>query len=166
MKFANGTEITNLRNVRRFPDGAYILNVDIVTETDPFETVEYVARSSDIAETGQWVYQQIIEGNIDGEITDWVPPPPPSVEEVCNKIRAIRDDKLKYEVDPIVSNPLRWNILTEARQQAWIDYRSALLDLPQNPEFPWYDTVVVTDPSGSIVDISNVPWPIKPLLMG
>ena len=102
MKFDNGIEITNLRNVRRMPDGAFLLNVDLVAPGDPSETVEYVARDGDVAVTGQWVYQQIVEGNFEGTITDWVPPPPPSVEEINNQIRAARDQKLKYEVDPIV----------------------------------------------------------------
>lgn len=164
MKFNNNIEITNLRNVRRMPDGAFLLNVDLVTAEDSLETVEYCARAGDIAETGQWVYQQIVEGNFEGTITDWVPPPPPSVEEIGNRVRYIRDQKLRNEVDSIVSNPLRWNDMTETQQQAWTDYRRALLDLPNNPSFPWYDTVVTIDPAwGARVDINNLPWPTKPL---
>jgi cell pole-organizing protein PopZ len=164
MKFDNGIEITNLRNVQRTHDGAFILDVDLVTKDDPFETVKYCARDGDVAETGQWVYQQIIEGNFEGEITDWVPPPPPSVEEVAAQVRAVRDQKLKSEVDPVVSNPLRWNDMTEAQQQAWTDYRRALLDMPNDPAFPWYDTVVTTNPAwGSSVEVSKAPWPTKPL---
>lgn len=163
MKFDSGIEITNLRNVQRMPDGAFMLNVDLITLEDPFETVTYCARSTDFAETGKWVYQQIIDGNFEGEITDWVPPPPPSAEEVGNRIRAVRDQKLRNEVDPIVSNPLRWNEMTETQQQAWADYRRALLDMANDPAFPWYDTVVTTDPAwGSSVDVSKAPWPAVP----
>ena len=164
MKFNNGIEITNLRNVRRMPDGAFLLNVDLVTLEDSLETVEYCARGSDIAETGQWVYAQIVAGAFEGEITDWVPPPPPSAEELGNQIRAARDQKLRSQVDPIVSNPLRWNDMTEIQQQAWTDYRRALLDMPNDPAFPWYTTVVTTDPAwGSSVDLSKAPWPNKPI---
>jgi hypothetical protein len=164
MKFDNGIEITNLRNVQRMPDGAFLLNVDLVTSEDPLETVEYVARDGDVAVTGQWVYQQIVDGNFEGQITDWVPPPPPSVEEIGNQIRAARDQKLRSQVDPVVSNPLRWNDMTEAQQQAWTDYRRALLDFTDNPSFPWYNTIVTTDPArGSSVDISKAPWPAKPV---
>lgn len=158
MKFNNDIEITNLKNVRRLPDGGFLLNIDLLTPTDPLETVEYCARSGDIAETGKWVYQQIIEGNFEGEITDWVPPPPPSVGEVSIMIRSVRNSKLKSEFDLIATNPFRWNDLTLEQQQAWTDYRRALLDLPQNPEFPWYAAVTST----GYEDLSVVPWPTKP----
>ena len=164
MKFENGIEITNLQNVQRMPDGSFLLNVDLVTSSDPLETVQYCARDNDVAETGQWVYQQVIEGNFEGEITDWVPPPPPPVEGIGNQIPGVRDQLLRYVVDPVVSNPLRWNDMTETQQQAWADYRRALLDLPSNPSFPWYNTVVTTDPVwGARVDINSFPWPTKPL---
>jgi hypothetical protein len=163
MKFENNIEITNLRNVRRMPDGAFLLDVDLVTATDPFETVEYIARDGDVAETGQWVYSQIVAGEFEGEITDWVPPSPPSVEEIAAQMRAVRDQKLKFEVDPVVLNPLRWNDMTEVQQQAWADYRRALLDMPNDPAFPWYTTVVTTDPAwGSSVNLSKAPWPTTP----
>jgi hypothetical protein len=164
MKYSNdGIVIQNLRNVQVMPDGAYVLEVDLETETEKMETVRYVARDGDVAETGQWVYQQIVEGNFEGEITDWVPPPPPSVEEVAAQVRAVRNQKLQFEVDPIVSNPLRWNDMTEAQQQAWTDYRRALLDMPNDPAFPWYDTVVTIDPAwGSSVELFRAPWPVAP----
>jgi hypothetical protein len=163
VKFDNDIEITNLKNVRRLPDGGFLLNVDLVTLSDPLETVEYCARNGDVAETGKWVYQQIIKGNFEGEITDWVPPPPPSVEEVATQIREARNNKLVTEVDPVVSNPLRWNDMNEAQRQAWTNYRRALLDMTNNPEFPWYNTVVITDPAwGSSVNISKAPWPTAP----
>lgn len=163
MKFDNGIEITNLRNVQRHPGGYFILNVDLVTSESSLETVSYVARDGDVAETGQWVYQQIVEGNFEGAITDWVPPPPPSVEDIGNRVRYVRNQKLRNEVDPIVSNPLRWNDMTEAQQQAWTDYRRALLDMSNDPAFPWYNTVVTTDPKfGSDVDVSKAPWPTAP----
>jgi hypothetical protein len=159
MKFNNDIEITNLRNVQRMPDGAFLLIVDLKTPTDPLESVEYVARDGDVVETGQWVYQQIIEGNFEGEITDWVPPPPPSVEQVSEMVRQLRDRKLQTEVDPVVTNPLRWAEMAAEEQQAWTDYRRALLDLPSDPAFPWYEEVT----SDGYADLSVVPWPTKPM---
>jgi hypothetical protein len=157
MIFNNGTEITNLRNVQRFPDGAFLLLIDLKTPTDPLESVEYVARDGDVAGTGQWIYQQIVEGNFEGEITDWVPPPPLTVEEVSEMIRQSRNGTLTSVVDPVVSNPLRWNEMSETEQQAWTDYRRALLDLPQDPDFPWYIM------SAGYVDLTVVPWPTRPM---
>jgi len=65
--------------------------------------------------------------------------------ELAASLRAQRDEKLLMEVDPIVSNPLRWNELTEAKQTEWAQYRTDLLNLPQQSGFP-----------------NTVTWPTKP----
>ena len=56
--------------------------------------------------------------------------------ELAASLRAQRNSKLALEVDPIVSNPLRWNELTEAKQTEWAQYRTDLLDLPEQSGFP------------------------------
>ncbi len=61
-----------IKNVRKSSDedGVYFADVEIQeAEGFPFETCIYCARSDDYAATGKWVYQQIVEGNIEGEIT-------------------------------------------------------------------------------------------------
>lgn len=60
-------------------------------------------------------------------------------------LRAIRDRLLLEEVDPIVSNPLRWADLTTEQQNAWAAYRRALLDITDQAGFP-----------------HSVTWPTKP----
>lgn len=74
---------------------------------------------------------------------------PPTQEELdaqaANAVRAERDFKLLSEVDPIAGNALRWASLTIEQQQAWANYRQALLDIPQQAGFPY-----------------NVEWPTKP----
>lgn len=60
-------------------------------------------------------------------------------------VRDTRDLKLKHEVDPVVSNPLRWADLSEQEQTEVATYRTALLDVPQQSGFP-----------------HNVTWPTKP----
>ena len=60
-------------------------------------------------------------------------------------VRATRDSILANGVDPIVSNPLRWGGMTADQQSAWVVYRQALLDVPQQSGFP-----------------HNVVWPTKP----
>ena len=62
-----------------------------------------------------------------------------------NKVREERDARLTTEVDPIVTNPLRWGALTEDTQQAWKDYRQALLNVPSQAGFP-----------------HDITWPEKP----
>lgn len=62
-----------------------------------------------------------------------------------DRVREERNYILAYNVDPIVSNPLRWGSMTVEQQQAWADYRQALLDVPEQEGFP-----------------SEVIWPVKP----
>ena len=59
--------------------------------------------------------------------------------------RDTRDLKLVVEVDPTVSNPLRWGDLSEQEQADVSAYRMALLDVPQQSGFP-----------------HTISWPTKP----
>ena len=59
--------------------------------------------------------------------------------------RMYRDELLVLEVDPIVTNPLRWADLSAEKQQEWTDYRTALLNVPQQAGFP-----------------NTITWPTKP----
>jgi hypothetical protein len=68
-----------------------------------------------------------------------------SDDEKASDARAVRNMLLVSEVDPIVTNPLRWAELSSAVQQQWTDYRTALLDVPQQSGFP-----------------SDIVWPTKP----
>ena len=65
--------------------------------------------------------------------------------QLATGLRAERDDKLVNEVDPVVTNPLRWAELTDAKQAEWTQYRTDLLNLPAQAGFP-----------------SSVTWPTKP----
>jgi len=68
-----------------------------------------------------------------------------SAEQKASDTRFYRNELLVREVDPIVTNPLRWAELSSTEQQAWADYRTALLDVPQQAGFP-----------------GNITWPTKP----
>ena len=74
---------------------------------------------------------------------------PPTQEELDAQaaagVRGERDMLLVTEVDPIVSNPLRWADMTAEQQSAWTAYRTALLDITDQAGFP-----------------HNVTWPTKP----
>jgi len=62
----------SITNVRKSgdEDGVYFADVEIsFAEGFPFEICFYCARSDDYAMTGRWVYQQIVEGNYDGALT-------------------------------------------------------------------------------------------------
>ena len=64
---------------------------------------------------------------------------------VAASVRVQRDAKLSSEVDPIVTNPLRWAELTAAKQNEWTQYRTDLLNVPQQAGFP-----------------HTINWPTKP----
>ena len=59
--------------------------------------------------------------------------------------RSVRDGKLQSEVDSIVSNPLRWADLSTDKQNEWAQYRTDLLNVPQQSGFP-----------------NTISWPTKP----
>ena len=67
------------------------------------------------------------------------------LEGKSRDVRSERNRLLRMLVDPLAGNVLRWNALTPDQQQAWADYRQALLDLPQQTGFP-----------------HKVVWPTKP----
>tara|TARA_R110000744_G_scaffold125139_1_gene230781 strand:+ start:1179 stop:1457 length:279 start_codon:yes stop_codon:yes gene_type:complete len=90
----------------------------------------------------------IIQNAITGEITEV----PLTDEEIAHGAaerikgeREIRDKILVEEVDPIVSNTLRWNDMTDAKRLEWTNYRQALLDVPAQAGYP-----------------DNITWPTKP----
>jgi hypothetical protein len=60
-------------------------------------------------------------------------------------VRFQRDAVLSTEVDPIVSNPLRWADMTTEQQNAWSQYRTDLLNITDQDGFP-----------------HDVTWPTKP----
>ena len=59
--------------------------------------------------------------------------------------RGDRDILLESEVDPLVTNPLRWAELTTEQQNDWTQYRTDLLNVPQQSGFP-----------------NTITWPTKP----
>lgn len=61
------------------------------------------------------------------------------------RTRTQRNSILANEVDPIVSNPLRWAAMSQDKRVEWAAYRQALLDVPQQAGFP-----------------ASVNWPSKP----
>ena len=66
-------------------------------------------------------------------------------DRIARLVRFQRDNLLKSEVDPIVTNPLRWADMTTEQQNAWSQYRTDLLNITDQAGFP-----------------HNVTWPTKP----
>ena len=81
-----------------------------------------------------------------GDVATYVPPTQAELDvEAVKRVRAERDARVLEEVDPIVSNALRWAALDADTQAAWAAYRQALLDIPSQAGFP-----------------TDVTWPTKP----
>ena len=65
-----------MRNVRKSGDeqGVYFAEVELqLAEGFPMEWCSFCARADDYAATGKWVYQQILGGNYEGELTQLAP---------------------------------------------------------------------------------------------
>ena len=81
--------------------------------------------------------------------SDFVAHVPPTQDELDTQLaleaRVERDRMLVEDVDPIVTNPLRWEGLTADEKAAWTTYRADLLSVPQQAGFP-----------------NTINWPIKP----
>lgn len=82
----------------------------------------------------------------DPQTAAYVPPTQAELDAYAAAvIRSQRNHILATVVDPLVSNPLRWGDLTAEKQQAWANYRRALLDVPEQLGFP-----------------QNAIWPVAP----
>jgi hypothetical protein len=97
-------------------------------------------------DTDMTVDNSVLLGLIGSDYAAYVAPTQAELDaELATNLRAERDDKLVNEVDPIVTNPLRWAELTEAKQAEWTQYRTDLLNLPDQSGFP-----------------NSITWPTKP----
>jgi hypothetical protein len=83
------------------------------------------------------IYEDAKSGKY-GPVAPYLPPPPPTDEEIAAQVRAERD-RLLAESD--------WTQVLDAPvdQDAWAAYRQALRDVPQQEGFP-----------------HDVAWPVKP----
>ena len=80
------------------------------------------------------------------EVEQYVPPTQEQIDEkAASYVRDMRNYILETNVDPIVSNPLRWADFTTEQQEAWASYRRSLLDITNQEGFP-----------------HNVVWPSAP----
>ena len=107
---------------------------DFVEEFVPFTAVA----SGDYPWSHE-IYARAVAGEF-GAITPYTPPADLVGEDALKVVRDIRNQILTAEVDPVVSNPLRWNDMTTEQQNVWTAYRRALLDITTtypNPSYVW-----------------------------
>jgi len=133
--------ITQVRNARSMNETNTVIEVEInhpehgwipylLTDYDTDTTIDNVA----------------VMALIGTDFETYVAPTQEELDaEAALGVRGQRDNLLVTEVDPIVSNPLRWADMITAEQNAWSQYRTDLLNITDQAGFP-----------------HSVTWPTKP----
>lgn len=134
--------ISNVKTLESDPT-CYHCDIELYDENDSMEVVQYVARANDIA-TGRWVYQQIVDGEFEGEITHIPIGIDPSTGEPIPNITLIMARIQRNKL--LVSTDWTQNAdIPQATKDLWAPYRQALRDVPQQAGFP-----------------DNIVWPTPP----
>ena len=131
----------NYRNAQRLANGWIDCEIE-------HETFGWIPFSCDPNDTGALfdVAELHAQMDADPETAAYVPPTQEELDAAAAAdVRVQRDHLLATQVDPVVSNPLRWADLTAEKQAEWATYRRALLDLTAQSGFP-----------------HSVAWPTKP----
>lgn len=133
--------ITQVRNAQSLNAENTAFNVEI--NHPEFDWIPYTLNPDD---TDMTVNNSVLLELIGSDYAAYVAPTQAELDEALSaNLRAQRDQKLVQEVDPIVTNPLRWAELTDAKQAEWTQYRTDLLNMPDQAGFP-----------------NTVAWPTKP----
>ena len=107
--------------------------IDCEIEHPNFGWIPFTADPNDPEQHGRDIYAAALEAGP----AAYVPPTQEELDAAAARVvRAERDYRLAPEVDPLVSNPLRWADLTAEKQAEWVAYRRALLDITAQAEFP------------------------------
>jgi len=106
----------------------------------------WITYTVDPADTDTTIDNDAVMSLVGTTFTAYVPPTQEELDvQAAAQVRGERDQRLISEVDPIVTNPLRWAGLTAAEQAAWTQYRTDLLNITDQAGFP-----------------NTVTWPTKP----
>ena len=133
--------ITQVRNAASLQ--ADNLRMDVEINHPNYGWIPYTVDPSD---TDTSIDNNAVMALIGSNFTAYVAPTQAELDaEAAEQVRAERDGKLVEEVDPFVTNPLRWADLTAAKQAEWTQYRTDLLNITDQAGFP-----------------HNVTWPTKP----
>jgi hypothetical protein len=141
------TTLGKISNVRTFngDTSTYYCHLEITEDDLPTETVHYAARQSDMAATGAWVYQQIVDGNFEGVVTNVVDGTNVFTGELIGN-QALIEEQTKRRNALLEASDWTQNAdIPQATKDKWAPYRQALRDVPQQAGFP-----------------KNVVWPTPP----
>lgn len=119
--------------------------IDCEIEHEQFGWIPYTLNPDDTDMTVN-NDELLAEMKKNGDVAAYVPPTQDELDAIAaENVRRDRNARLASQVDPIAGNALRWAALTADQQQAWADYRQALLDIPSQSGFP-HDIVWPTKP--------------------
>ena len=134
-------QITEVRNAQSM--NAANTSIDVEINHPEYGWIPYLLTDYD---TDMTVNNDELLELIGSDYAAYVPPTQEELDAaLAANIRGQRNNLLATEVDPLVTNPLRWAELTEAQQAAWTQYRRDLLDITAQAGFP-----------------TDITWPTKP----
>jgi hypothetical protein len=134
-------EITEVRNARSM--NAENTMIDVEINHPDYGWIPYLLTDFD---TDNTIDNDNLMSLIGSDFSPYVAPTQEELDATsASQVRYVRDGRLVSEVDPVVSNPLRWADLSEQEQADVSAYRLALLDVPSQSGFP-----------------HTVSWPTKP----
>lgn len=132
----------NYRNARRLANGW----IDCEIEHEHFGWIPFTCDPKDPGAQVD-VVELYAKMDADPATASYVPPSQEEIDVVAaDAVRSLRDRLLATEVDPLVSNPLRWADFSAEEQEAWAKYRRALLGITAQAGFP-----------------HSVQWPTRPV---
>ena len=124
--------ITEVRNAKSM--NAFNTSIDVEINHPEYGWIPYLLTDYD---TDMTINNDELLELIGSSYAAYVPPTQEELDAaLAASIRGQRNNLLATEVDPLVTNPLRWAELTEAQQAAWTLYRRALLDITAQSGFP------------------------------
>jgi hypothetical protein len=133
--------ITEIRNATSLQ--ADNLSMDVEINHPEYGWIPYTL---DPADTDNTINNDDVMALIGSNFTAYVAPTQAELDsETAANVRTERDNILATVVDPMVSNPLRWADLSSDKQTEWSQYRTDLLNVPQQAGFP-----------------ASVTWPTEP----
>jgi len=133
--------ITEVRNAASIKTDNTRLDVEI--NHPEYGWIPYTLDTSD---TDMTINNNDLLSLIGTDFAAYVPPTQAELDaETAVQVRNERDRILVRVVDPLVSNNLRWAEMTADKQTEWSQYRTDLLNVPQQAGFP-----------------NSITWPTEP----
>ena len=134
-------EITEYKNAKSLAADNSRIDVEI-----NHPEIGWIPYTLDVADTDMTINNNDLLALIGSDFTAYTAPSQAELDaKVATQERVWRDHLLQSEVDSIVSNPLRWADMTSEKQNEWSQYRTDLLNVPQQSSFP-----------------NTISWPTKP----